>query len=87
MQVAHVLTEAAAAPSASSSRTGVTECVSDVSYLHTRYERREAEHAPAQEGVHVAPQLLFDPPALLRTAALLHFLEDAREKGAEQLLG
>lgn len=63
------------------------QSASDVSYLHARDERGEAERAPAQEGVHDAPQLLFDPPALLWTAALLHFLENAGEKGAEQLLG
>lgn len=56
-------------------------------YLHARDERGEAEGALAQERVHVDPQLLLDPRALLSWFDFLHFAEDAGEHGAEQLLG
>lgn len=56
------------------------------SYLHTGYEWREAEGTLAQEFIHVAPQLLFNPPAL-PSFVVFHFLEDPSKQGAEQLFG
>lgn len=58
-----------------------------MSYLHARDERREAEGALAEERVHVEPQLLFDPRAVLSRLDAVHLAEDAGKQGAEQLLG
>lgn len=57
------------------------------SYLHTRDERREAEGALAQEGVHGDPQLLLYPRTFFSWFDFPHFSDDAGKQGTEQLLG
>lgn len=61
--------------------------VSGETNLHTGHEGREANCAPAQEGVEVLHEVLLDLLGLLPGLVLLHLPQDAHEQAAEQLLG